>query len=123
MKKLSDDWREELSGWWKEPLQIAPSCGAGNPLKYQRMGSGGGFAGEQFRGRQSEERLRVPPGRWGASPGAEGAGRPRGSSGLAPVPGAWCGAGLAIRGEAFGMGAVSGILAHRRQEIGIAAPP
>lgn len=33
MKELCDDGREEMTGWWKEPLQMAPSCGAGIPLK------------------------------------------------------------------------------------------
>lgn len=71
MKELCDDGREEMTGWWKELLQITSSCSAESPLKREGQASipahGGrsrrrGLAGKQFRGRRREACLRVPPG-------------------------------------------------------------
>lgn len=68
MRKLGDAWREESTGWWKEPLIVW----GGEPAEVEGRASipangersrRGGIAGKQFRGRGSEEWLRVFPGR------------------------------------------------------------
>lgn len=74
------------------------------------------FAGELFRRRRREECLRVPPGRWGKSPGAEGAGLPQDSFSGAPMLGAWGGAGLArkVKPLEWGKARLPTFFPHRR---------